>query len=123
MKSRNVFTARFVVGAAAVSIAVTGCSSSSSSDLATDPFTDPYETFQPEPPPSPEPRMAGPDCTPGYDPCLPDFGAGTDYDCVGGPGDGPYYSGKVSVWGFDPYKLDADKNGLGCEAASFWGPE
>ena len=120
MKSRNVFAARFVVGAAAVCLAVTGCTSSSSSDLATDPFADPYETFQPEPPPSPEPRNAGPDCTPGYDPCLPNYG--DDYDCAGGSGDGPYFSGKVYVSGSDPYKLDGNRDGLGCEAASFWGP-
>jgi len=120
MRSRNVFAARFVVGAAALCIAVTGCSSSSSNDLATDPFADPYETFQPEPPPSLEPRNAGPDCTPGYDPCLPDLGG--DYDCHGGEGDGPFYSGMVNVWGSDPYDLDRDGNGLGCESVSFWGP-
>lgn len=75
----------------------------------------------PKPPPSPEPRNAGPDCTPGYDPCLPDYG--DDYDCAGGIGDGPYYSGKVNVQrGMDIYGLDRDETGLGCESASFWGP-
>jgi len=105
-----------------VCMAITGCSSPSSSDLATDPFADPYETFLPEPPPpSPEPRNAGPDCTPGYDPCLPDYGS--DYDCAGGTGDGPYYSGNVNVQrGMDIYDLDRDGDGLGCESASFWGP-
>ena len=75
----------------------------------------------PKPPPSPEPHYAGPDCTLGYDPCLPDYGA--DYDCAGGPGDGPHYSGKVNVQrGMDIYDLDRDETGLGCESASFWGP-
>jgi hypothetical protein len=120
MKSRNVFATRFVVGAAAVCIAIAGCSSSSGNDLATDPFADPYEEFVPEPPPSPEPRMAGPDCTPGYDPCLPNYG--DDYDCFSGDGNGPLYSGKVNVWGSDPYDLDRDETGLGCEMESFWGP-
>lgn len=109
---RSVFTARLVVGAAAVCIAITGCSSPSSSDLATDPFADPYETFMPEPPPSPEPRNAGPDCTPGYDPCLP---LAFDYDCFGGSGNGPMYTGRVLVTGPDPYDLDRDGNGIGCE--------
>lgn len=121
MRSRSFFTARLVVGAAAVCMVITGCNSSSSSDIATEPFADPYETFLPERPASPEPRAEGPDCTPGYDPCLPDYGA--DYDCAGGSGNGPYYSGKVNVQrGMDVYDLDRDGNGVGCESASFWGP-
>lgn len=120
MRSRSAFTARLVVVAASLCIAVTGCSSPSSSELATNPFADPYETFLPEPPPSPEPRNEGPDCTPGYDPCLP---PAYDYDCFGGIGDGPFYSGMVYVQrGLDIYDLDRDGNGLGCESASFWGP-
>jgi hypothetical protein len=51
------------------------------------------------------------DCTPGYSPCLP---TASDYDCEGGTGDGPKYTGRVDVTGSDPYDLDADGNGVGC---------
>jgi hypothetical protein len=52
-------------------------------------------------------------CTPGYSPCLP---LASDYDCAGGSGDGPeYVVGVVQVTGSDPYGLDADNDGLGCE--------
>jgi len=53
-----------------------------------------------------------PNCTPGYSPCLP---PASDYDCAGGSGDGPKYTGFVRVTGSDPYGLDADNDGLGCE--------
>jgi hypothetical protein len=53
------------------------------------------------------------DCTPGYSPCLP---PAADYDCAGGIGDGPeYVSGPVTVTGSDPYGLDYDNSGVGCE--------
>jgi hypothetical protein len=53
------------------------------------------------------------DCTPGYDPCIP---PGSDVDCEGGGGNGPrYVSGPVSVSGSDPYGLDTDGNGVGCQ--------
>jgi resuscitation-promoting factor RpfB len=51
-------------------------------------------------------------CTPGYSPCLP---LAYDYDCSGGSGDGPKYTGLVKVTGNDPYGLDADNDGYGCE--------
>jgi resuscitation-promoting factor RpfB len=52
-------------------------------------------------------------CTSGYSPCLP---LASDYDCAGGSGDGPkYVVGPVQVTGSDPYDLDADNDGLGCE--------
>jgi hypothetical protein len=51
-------------------------------------------------------------CTPGYSPCLP---PASDYDCLGGSGDGPQYAGFVRVTGSDPYGLDADNDGYGCE--------
>jgi hypothetical protein len=51
-------------------------------------------------------------CTPGYSPCLP---PASDYDCQGGSGDGPEYTGQVSVTGSDPYGLDTDSDGTGCE--------
>lgn len=51
-------------------------------------------------------------CTPGYDPCL---APASDYDCAGGSGDGPAYTGWVRVTGSDPYGLDADGDGVGCD--------
>jgi hypothetical protein len=51
------------------------------------------------------------DCTPGYKPCLPPM---SDYDCKGGQGDGPGYTGRVEVTGTDPYDLDRDRDGFGC---------
>ena len=51
-------------------------------------------------------------CTPGYSPCLP---PASDYDCSGGSGDGPKYTGRVSVTGSDPYDLDRDGDGVGCD--------
>jgi hypothetical protein len=52
-------------------------------------------------------------CTEGYDPCIP---PGPDVDCAGGSGDGPrYVEGPVRVTGSDPYKLDRDGDGIGCE--------
>lgn len=51
-------------------------------------------------------------CTPGYDPCLT---PAPDYDCAGGSGDGPKYTGLVYVTGYDPYDLDADGDGVACE--------
>ena len=52
-------------------------------------------------------------CTSGYSPCLP---PASDYDCSGGTGDGPkYVDGPVRVSGPDPYDLDRDGNGVGCQ--------
>jgi hypothetical protein len=39
----------------------------------------------------------------------------SDYDCAGGSGNGPYYTGKVRVVGPDVFRLDADGDGWGCE--------
>jgi resuscitation-promoting factor RpfB len=40
----------------------------------------------------------------------------SDVDCAGGTGDGPrYVQGPVDVSGGDPYGLDADGDGTGCE--------
>jgi len=60
---------------------------------------------QPIAPPAPS------NCTPGYSPCLT---PAPDYDCAGGSGDGPKYTGPVRVTGADPYDLDADGDGLAC---------
>ena len=39
-----------------------------------------------------------------------------DYDCLGGSGNGPnYVRGPVRVVGPDTFRLDADRDGLGCE--------
>ena len=64
-------------------------------------------------PVAPAPAPSG-DCTPGYSPCLP---AASDYDCAGGRGNGPAYTGTVSVDHAhgDPYDLDSDGDGVGCE--------
>lgn len=52
-------------------------------------------------------------CHPEYSGCL-QIDAG-DYDCAGGSGNGPNYTGKVQVYGSDPFGLDRDGNGWGCE--------
>jgi hypothetical protein len=55
----------------------------------------------------------GSNCTPGYSPCIT---LGSDVDCEGGGGDGPrFVQGPVTVTGSDPYGLDSDGNGIGCE--------
>lgn len=54
-------------------------------------------------------------CTPGYSVCLT---PASDYDCVGGGGDGPeYVQGTIKVTGSDPYNLDTDGDGKACEAS------
>lgn len=52
-------------------------------------------------------------CHPGYSGCLM-MNTG-DYDCAGGSGNGPNYIGTVQVYGSDPFDLDRDGNGWGCE--------
>ncbi len=48
------------------------------------------------------------------DVCLKD-GIG-DYDCAGGSGDGPnYVTGPIRVLSADPFRLDTDHDGIGCE--------
>jgi hypothetical protein len=63
--------------------------------------------------PAPAPAAA---CNPAYpDECLRD-GIG-DYDCEGGSGNGPnYVSGPIRVLPPDPFDLDRDSDGLGCES-------
>ncbi len=75
---------------------------------------------QPEPAPAtstvtaPAPATSGSgSCTPGYDPCI---APGPDVDCEGGGGDGPrFVAGPVRVSGSDPYRLDGNGDGVGCE--------
>lgn len=56
-------------------------------------------------------RTAEQNCQ-GYDPCIE---PGPDVDCRGGSGNGPRYSGPVRVVGADPYDLDRNNDGWGCE--------
>lgn len=67
----------------------------------------------PPPPLEAAEESSGAGCTAGYSPCLP---PASDYDCSGGSGDGPEYTGYVTVTGSDPYGLDADGDGAGCES-------
>jgi hypothetical protein len=53
-------------------------------------------------------------CHPGYSGCLK-MNAG-DYDCVSGSGNGPNYTGQVEVYGSDPFDLDRDNDGWGCDS-------
>jgi hypothetical protein len=54
------------------------------------------------------------ECDPNYSgACLDPYAS--DYDCAGGSGDGPEYTGPVTVVGEDHYGLDADGDGHGCE--------
>ncbi len=62
--------------------------------------------------PQPVAAPASQDCTPGYSPCIL---RGSDVDCAGGSGNGPRYVGRVTVNGSDPYDLDRDNDGVGCE--------
>ncbi len=52
-------------------------------------------------------------CHPSYSGCLKK-NAG-DYDCSGGSGNGPNYTGRVQVYGYDEFDLDRNGDGLGCE--------
>lgn len=52
-------------------------------------------------------------CDPNYDPCVP---IDRDVDCKGGGGDGPsYVRGPVRVVRRDIYRLDHDRDRIGCE--------
>jgi hypothetical protein len=52
------------------------------------------------------------DCDPNYSGCVP---IASDVDCAGGSGDGPAYTGPVTVTGSDIYDLDSDSDGTACE--------
>jgi FKBP-type peptidyl-prolyl cis-trans isomerase len=54
-------------------------------------------------------------CDPNYSGACLDPNA-SDYDCAGGSGDGPKYTGPVTVVGVDHYGLDADGDGQACES-------
>lgn len=60
---------------------------------------------------APPPRPA---CHPSYEgACVP--ADASDVDCAGGSGNGPAYTGRVTVVGPDVYDLDRDGDGVGCE--------
>jgi hypothetical protein len=54
-------------------------------------------------------------------PCDPNYAgacldpSSADYDCAGGSGDGPDYTGAVRVVGDDHFGLDRDGDGMACE--------
>lgn len=54
-----------------------------------------------------------PSCHPSYSGCLRQDAS--DYDCAGGSGNGPYYTGRVKILGPDVFGLDRDGDGWGCE--------
>jgi hypothetical protein len=61
-----------------------------------------------------EEESAESECDPNYSgACLNPYSS--DYDCEGGSGNGPDYTGTVAVVGEDHYGLDADGDGEGCE--------
>jgi hypothetical protein len=64
--------------------------------------------------PKPPPPPPTPSCHPSYVGACLDPNA-SDYDCAGGSGNGPLYTGTVQVTGYDEYGLDADGDGIGCE--------
>jgi len=73
----------------------------------------------PPPPPStapPPPTAPEQDCDPSYpDVCLDP--AVEDYDCAGGTGNGPeYVEGPIRVLPPDPFDLDREGDGVGCES-------
>jgi resuscitation-promoting factor RpfB len=67
------------------------------------------------PPAPPPPAPSGSNCHPSYSGACLDPNA-SDYDCAGGTGDGPKYTGYVTVVGPDVFGLDSDGDGAGCES-------
>jgi hypothetical protein len=53
-------------------------------------------------------------CDPSYEGACLDPNS-PDYDCEGGTGDGPDYTGPVTVVGDDHFGLDRDGDGSACE--------
>jgi hypothetical protein len=53
-------------------------------------------------------------CDPNYSGACLDPNS-PDYDCAGGSGDGPDYTGRVEVVGDDHFDLDRDGDGVACE--------
>lgn len=101
-----------VIGA--VSLFSDSTSSSPEQEALTVPISQP-STFQAQSFQQPAETKTKPvqQCHPSYSGCLrPDA---SDYDCAGGSGNGPYYTGTVRVIGPDVFGLDRDGDGWGCE--------
>jgi hypothetical protein len=68
----------------------------------------------------PSAARAGEEGTSGCHPSYPDDCLDSDaydYDCEGGEGNGPeYVAGPVTVTGDDPFDLDRDGDGTGCDS-------
>ena len=74
----------------------------------------PFDEPDPENPQAPSGEHQQPsNCDPNYSGCLDP--SASDYDCEGGSGNGPEYTGPVEVRGNDHYDLDRDDDGYGCE--------
>lgn len=79
----------------------------------------PQETFMK--PEVPTPQINTNTVSPPQDNCHTSYigqclnPSASDYDCRGGSGNGPYYTGTVQVVGPDVFGLDRDKDGWGCE--------
>jgi hypothetical protein len=82
--------------------------------LTPTPSPTPTPTVIPTPLPStPTPTQI---CHPSYSgACL--LPHASDYDCVGGSGNGPYYAGRVRVTGPDVFDLEDDGDGTGCDSS------
>jgi endonuclease YncB( thermonuclease family) len=73
-----------------------------------------FQTHAKKAAPPPQPVLQSANCHPSYKGACLDPSA-SDYDCEGGSGNGPKYTGLVQVVGYDEYGLDADSDGYGCE--------
>ncbi len=78
-------------------------------------FTVSHKTPRAKAPKKPSGGGPGRSCDPNYEGACLDPNA-SDYDCSGGSGDGPRYTGRVRVVGTDHYDLDRDGNGIACES-------
>jgi hypothetical protein len=63
-----------------------------------------------------EQEAAAEDCHPSYEGACLDPNA-SDYDCEGGSGDGPEYTGTVTVVGPDVWDLERDGDGVACDVS------
>ncbi|OGG65267.1 hypothetical protein A3I99_03650 [Candidatus Kaiserbacteria bacterium RIFCSPLOWO2_02_FULL_45_11b] len=81
--------------------------------VETKPVPKPITTTAVSEPVTPDAPKPASNCHPSYSGCLK-MNAG-DYDCASGSGNGPNYTGAVQVYGSDPFDLDRDNDGWGCE--------